>query len=208
MRLDRDKMLRGREVLGYGVEKTAQEAGVSKNSVLRAEHGEDIRPVTARKIAAALGVRVADLLSEESETLKAQALPSLEPSFNDVIEERRLSRFADAISKAADKWERDFVGTGLGMALNDDMTSGMLDTILDLYRAIAAGVTRQEWRALTPQEQHDLETVMDKLAYVSSLAVARLQGTGNLDTEEKEKFQRRQEDIREDIREWTRKISA
>ena len=62
MKLDRDKLIRAREMLGYGVEKTAEEAGVSKNSVLRAEHEEDIRPVTARKIAAALEVEVRDLL--------------------------------------------------------------------------------------------------------------------------------------------------
>lgn len=71
MKLDREKLIRARELLGYGLETTAEVAGVSKNSVLRAEHEEDIRPVTARKIAAALGVRVADLI-EERETLKAQ----------------------------------------------------------------------------------------------------------------------------------------
>jgi transcriptional regulator with XRE-family HTH domain len=71
LRLDKDRLQRAREMLGYGLEKTAQEAGVSKNSVLRAEHEEDIRPVTARKIAAALHVSVADLIGE-SETLKAQ----------------------------------------------------------------------------------------------------------------------------------------
>jgi DNA-binding XRE family transcriptional regulator len=77
LRLDKDRLQRAREMLGYGVEKTAVEAGISKNSVLRAEHEEDIRPVTARKIAAALHVSVADLL-EESETLKAQPpLPDL-----------------------------------------------------------------------------------------------------------------------------------
>ncbi len=64
MRLDRTKLLRARELIGYGIETTAQEAGVSKNSVLRAEHEEDIRPVTARKIAQALGVQVADLLRD------------------------------------------------------------------------------------------------------------------------------------------------
>jgi DNA-binding XRE family transcriptional regulator len=48
-------------MLGYGIEKTAEEAGVSKNSVLRAEHEKDIRPITARKIAAALRVPVAHL---------------------------------------------------------------------------------------------------------------------------------------------------
>jgi DNA-binding XRE family transcriptional regulator len=78
LRLDRNKVIRAREMLGYGIETTAEEAGVSKNSVLRAEHEEDIRPVTARKIAAALGVRVADLIGE-SETLKVQ--PPL-PDFN------------------------------------------------------------------------------------------------------------------------------
>jgi transcriptional regulator with XRE-family HTH domain len=62
LKLDRDRLLRARELLGYGLEKTAEEAGVSKNSVLRAEHGAEIRPVTARKIAGALGVEVADLL--------------------------------------------------------------------------------------------------------------------------------------------------
>ena len=78
MKLDRDKLIRAREMLGYSVEKTAEEAGVSKNSVLRAEHEDDIRPLTARKIATALGVRVADLIGE-SETLKVQ--PPL-PNFN------------------------------------------------------------------------------------------------------------------------------
>jgi DNA-binding XRE family transcriptional regulator len=62
LKLDRDKLLRARELSGYGLQKTAEEAGVSKNSVLRAEHGREIRPVTARKIAGALGVEVADLL--------------------------------------------------------------------------------------------------------------------------------------------------
>src|SRR5215218_4958145 len=81
-------------MLGYGIETTAQEAGVSKNSVLRAEHEEDIRPVTARKIAAALDVRVADLIGE-SETLKVQ--PRL-PNFNSETREHaeQLARAVEA----------------------------------------------------------------------------------------------------------------
>jgi DNA-binding XRE family transcriptional regulator len=61
LKLDRDRMIQAREMLGYGIEKTAEEAGVSKNSVLRAEHEQEIRPITARKIAAALRVPVAHL---------------------------------------------------------------------------------------------------------------------------------------------------
>jgi transcriptional regulator with XRE-family HTH domain len=200
LKLDRDKMLRGREVLGYGVEKTAQEAGVSKNSVLRAEHGEDIRPVTARKIAGALGVRVADLLSEESEALKAEALPSLEPSFNDVIEERRLSRFADAIASAADEWAKDV----LDVEKHESTVAGLVEAMLTLYENLAAGITREEWRALTSREQHDLETVMNKLAVATAEAATRLRASGHFDAQQEEMFEQR----REEIREWTRKISA
>lgn len=109
MKLDRDKLIRAREMLGYGIELTAQEAGVSKNSVLRAEHEEDIRPVTARKIAAALDVRVADLIGE-SETLKGEASP-LEPSFENVLEDERrlhyLRPWAGYISTLADNVERE-----------------------------------------------------------------------------------------------------
>jgi DNA-binding XRE family transcriptional regulator len=109
LKLDRDKLIRAREMLGYAVETTAQEAGVSKNSVLRAEHEEDIRPVTARKIAAALGVRVADLIGE-SETLKAEA-PPLEPSLEDALaEERRLhylNPWADYVQLLARNVERE-----------------------------------------------------------------------------------------------------
>jgi transcriptional regulator with XRE-family HTH domain len=65
LKLDRDRLQRAREMLGYGLEKTAEEAGISKNSVLRAEHEEDIRPGTARKIAGALHVSVADLIGEK-----------------------------------------------------------------------------------------------------------------------------------------------
>jgi transcriptional regulator with XRE-family HTH domain len=77
LKLDRDRLQRAREMLGYSIEMAAREAGVSKNSVLRAEHKEDIRPVTARKIAAALGVAVADLIGE-SESSKVSAALSPE----------------------------------------------------------------------------------------------------------------------------------
>ncbi len=64
MKFDRDKVLRARERLGFGMETLAHEAGVSKNSVLRAEHEQEIRPLTARKIAAGLRVPVAALLGD------------------------------------------------------------------------------------------------------------------------------------------------
>lgn len=85
MKLDRDKLIRAREMLGYGVEKTAEEAGVSKNSVLRAEHEEDIRPVTARKIAAALEVEVRDLRTPGIEVSEAFFVPLEEGEEPDTV---------------------------------------------------------------------------------------------------------------------------
>ena len=109
MKLDRDKVIRAREVLGYGIEKAAEEAGVSKNSVLRAEHEEDIRPLTARKIAAALDVRVADLIAEPEYPLR-EAPPSQQLTFNGVLEdERREAIYTSWLAFAdlyADRWEK------------------------------------------------------------------------------------------------------
>ena len=108
MRLDRDRLIRAREMLGYGIETTAQAAGVSKNSVLRAEHGEDIRPVTARKIARALNVEVADLLGAEYP--KVESRSSLEPTlFYGLEDERRPYDFraaAAGLHRYCSHWER------------------------------------------------------------------------------------------------------
>lgn len=61
MRLDPEKVRRARESLGYSIEATGEVAEISPNSVLRAEHGEEIRPSTARRLARALNTEVAEL---------------------------------------------------------------------------------------------------------------------------------------------------
>ncbi len=78
MRYSREKMQRARERLGYSIEMVGEQAGLSKNSVLRAEHEGDIRPLTARKIASALGVEVVDLIKEGTVAPKAPAPPQPE----------------------------------------------------------------------------------------------------------------------------------
>lgn len=67
MKLDRKRMQYARDRLGYSLAMVSEEAGVAENTAIRAEREDEIRPVTARKIAAALGVRVADLIGEEPE---------------------------------------------------------------------------------------------------------------------------------------------
>jgi transcriptional regulator with XRE-family HTH domain len=61
MRLDPTKVREARLQLGLSIVEIAQNAEVSPNSVSRAENDREIRPLTARRIAQALGVEVADL---------------------------------------------------------------------------------------------------------------------------------------------------
>jgi DNA-binding XRE family transcriptional regulator len=102
LKLDKHQLRRARERLGYGVEMTAQEAGVSKNSVLRAEHEEDIRPTTARKIANALRVDVADLLVQLAPPGEAFFVPLEEGEDEDVVTFRfvRLFENGEEVVKA------------------------------------------------------------------------------------------------------------
>jgi len=64
LRLDGNRVRHARYRLGYTLKMVGKEAGVAKNTAMRAEHGEEIRPGSARKIAGALGVEVADLITE------------------------------------------------------------------------------------------------------------------------------------------------
>ena len=47
---------------GYSLDTLSSVAGIAKNSALRAEHGGEITPSTARKLATALGLTPGDLL--------------------------------------------------------------------------------------------------------------------------------------------------
>jgi transcriptional regulator with XRE-family HTH domain len=65
MKLKREKLKRARDRLGWSMKEVAASAGVDETTVLNAEHGKGIRPITARKLAAGLGVEVVDLLPPE-----------------------------------------------------------------------------------------------------------------------------------------------
>ncbi len=64
MKLEREKVIRFRERAGYSQALLAKEHGMSKNTIIRAENYREITPSTARKLAAVLGVKVADLVRE------------------------------------------------------------------------------------------------------------------------------------------------
>jgi DNA-binding XRE family transcriptional regulator len=195
LKLDRDELIRARERLGYAVETVAEEAGVSKNSVLRAEHGQDIRPLTARKIAAALGVAVADLY-REPDYPKGKASHSQERLFNNGAhkEERRSPSVAKAVSDVAEKWHE--------MASNPDASpreiSEAVGAALALGEALmgrfgppsASNYTAEQWEAIH---------LAARLLEIAEAGNGRILGLG-----EEEQNRARQEQIRE----LTRRISA
>ena len=148
MRLERDKLMRSREMLGYGLEKTAEVAGVSKNSVLRAEHGEDIRPGTARKIARALEVEVRDLLP-----LGQVSLPDFEDG-----QRATVYRFTGKQRVTAEKLREH------GVEANDSEVH-VLNQYIELHERPPAGAVAI-WNVAKEDEPVDYERVKTLLAFV------------------------------------------
>jgi transcriptional regulator with XRE-family HTH domain len=65
MRLDHERVRWHRDRLGWTLDTLAEKAEVAKGTVLRAEHGEDVRPSSGRRIARALGVEISDLIPDK-----------------------------------------------------------------------------------------------------------------------------------------------
>jgi transcriptional regulator with XRE-family HTH domain len=53
----------------------AEKAEVAKGTVLRAEHGEDVRPSSGRRIAKALGAEISELIPDKPERVGELAVP-------------------------------------------------------------------------------------------------------------------------------------
>ena len=96
-----------RESRGLMQKEVAAAAGVSEYTVLRAEGGISIRPNTARKIAEALNVTVADLLEEPPVPLgqASQTSPEQEEEERRVTE-TSLGIWIEYIEVRADVWLR------------------------------------------------------------------------------------------------------
>ena len=63
-KLDGKRLRYARDRLGCSLDMVRERSGISKNTARRAERGEEVRPSTARKIAAGLSVEVSDLIKE------------------------------------------------------------------------------------------------------------------------------------------------
>jgi transcriptional regulator with XRE-family HTH domain len=65
VKLDSAKVRWHRDRLGWTLDTLAEQAEVAEGTALRAEHGEDIRPSSGRRIARAFGVDISELVPEK-----------------------------------------------------------------------------------------------------------------------------------------------
>ncbi len=77
MKLDGSKVRWHRDRLGWTLDVLAEKAEVAKGTVLRAEHEEDIRPGSGRRIARAFGVELPDLIPERPDTTSPKGVGPL-----------------------------------------------------------------------------------------------------------------------------------
>jgi transcriptional regulator with XRE-family HTH domain len=194
-----EQLKRLREERGLSQVKLAARADLNPATVNQIERGtRNASAGTLRKLASALDVSLVDLI-EESGSGKA-ARSSLEPSLlNGLEDERRLSRFSEAIIAAASRW-----GDAMSsLDTTDSKRFGLIDAALTLSDIISERAEAEDWEALPNQERLEIVTTMQKLGEVADLGLRRLQeSTGTQDQEQRVK------ERREQIREMTRRLSA
>jgi transcriptional regulator with XRE-family HTH domain len=93
LKLAGEKVRWHRDRLGWTIDNLAEKAEVAKGTVLRAEHGEDIRPSSGRRIARALGTEIPKLVPESPGTPSPKVLALSSPLVRDWLRERD-ARFA------------------------------------------------------------------------------------------------------------------
>ena len=186
---------------GLSQAKLAARAGVDPSTVNQIERGaREASPTTLRKIAQALDVNLAELL-QETDSPKARRRSSPEPAlFNGIDDERRSSRFAEAIVAAADKC----VETMLAPHMDPKVAAGMVDALTAFHESIMEPMKHEQYRqTLTEEEGDEIFAVLKKLLEAASAGVRRLEDAAE-DVEQEQDAKKK----REQIREWTSQLSA
>jgi len=185
-----------REEKGWNQTELGFHADTSPSIISLIENGKrNPSTATLAKIAGALGVEVVELFP------KADRRSSLEPSLlNGLEEERRFSVLGQAVIAAGDKW---------AMAVRQpDMdfqkVAGLVEACFDLMGFAYDQVDGEtEWNSLTVTERSEIMAAMARLLETGNRGVKRMEESVNAE-ESKMDIERR----REQIKEWTRRISA
>src|SRR5215217_1612758 len=174
-----------RDERGWNQTELGFHADTSPSIISLIENGKrNPSTATLMKIARALGVEVVDLFP------KAQRRSSPEPTLlNGLDDERRRSRFAEAVALAAERWSEAVAGTDM----DDSKRFGIIDAALDLGDLISESVRGEEdWEAIPNRERLELVTTMEKLTEVAKRGIRRLEESAEAGDQEEQVNQRRE----------------
>ena len=177
-----------------GTELSLQAVGDIERGIVRDPHISSLR-----QIAYALDVPV-EMLVKEGMAVPAFPLDDAsdqEPGRS--REERRSSRFAAAIAAAADSWGEAVSSNDMG----DEKRFGLIDAALDLSNRISEGVEEEDWDVIPNEERLEIVTTIEKLGEAAERGLRHLRQTAKTRAQAEQVKQRRQQ-----MREWTRSISA
>jgi transcriptional regulator with XRE-family HTH domain len=138
-----EQLARLRELKGFSQRALAKESGVSPATIYELENGRRrANPSTLRKLASALDVEVADLLGAEYP--KEGRRSSLEPSFEDVLEDERREAiyepWLEYANRFADRWEARIAAGDFDLGNVNEFIATLEDLMPTLHKLNAAEV--------------------------------------------------------------------
>ncbi len=183
VQMDRIRQLRKER--GFSQAKLAVMADMDPATLNRLERGAGNPNLkTLERVADALGVEVADFFP------KAPRRSSLEPTLlNGLENERHLSRFAEAIVVAAERWGEAVADPDM----NDRTRFGLIDAALELSDVIAGRMEEDDWEAIPNQERLEIVTTMEKLVEAANGGIRHAEESVEASRQEEEVKQRREQ---------------
>jgi transcriptional regulator with XRE-family HTH domain len=180
MRLDHERVRWHRDRLGWTLDTLAEKAEVAKGTVLRAEHGEDVRPSSGRRIANALGTEISELIPDKPGRVGELAAPLADPpeaghaivgvgtTPEEAAEHLEQQRYAP--TKIARDWDQlaQLFSDELEKVEKGDSSAGSLETLIDMLEYVALGM-----EALAAAEKRELRADYDDEDTARSRAVLR-----------------------------------
>jgi transcriptional regulator with XRE-family HTH domain len=136
-----------REAMGETQVTLADKSGVAEHTISRIEHGASLRPTTARKLADALGVAVADLM--ESPPVLASAGKAKAPDTGSSVDSTEVITFDDEAVRAAISAAKagKLTTKEAAQAIADSVRGGPADALEDAVELLLEQAEREHSEA-------------------------------------------------------------
>jgi transcriptional regulator with XRE-family HTH domain len=136
-----------REATGETQLTLADKSGVAEHTISRIEHGASLRPTTARKLADALGVAVADLM--ESPPVLASAGKAEPPDTGSSVDSTEVITFDDEAVRAAYRAAKagKLTTKEAAQAIADSVRGGPADALEDAVELLLEQAEREHSEA-------------------------------------------------------------